>query len=130
MSCNPEVLTQVPLFSRLDPDEAAVLAGQVELKTFAPRQRIYKRGDEGGRGYVMVSGTVRVSTVDEDHQEVIVDDAIFLTQGQVLVELEILNRERIVQVDDEGATAPPKTGYLGQKIARYQDGVSVGRGDF
>lgn len=51
-----------------------MLAGQVELKRFAPRQRIYKIGDLGGRAYVMVSGKVRISTVDEDHQEVIVDE--------------------------------------------------------
>ena len=74
MACNPEVLKHVPLFALLDEDEIAVLAGQVELKTFAPRQRIYKIGDLGGRAYVMVSGKVRVTTVDEDHQEVVVDE--------------------------------------------------------
>jgi len=74
MSCNPEVLKKVPLFSLLDDDEAAVLAQQVELKTFAPRQRIYKIGDPGGRAYVLVTGAVRVTTVDEDHQEVVVDE--------------------------------------------------------
>jgi uncharacterized membrane protein len=74
MACNPEVLQHVPLFALLDADETAVLASQVELKTFAPRQRIYKMGDPGGQAYVMVSGTVRVTTVDEDHQEVVVDE--------------------------------------------------------
>ena len=74
MACNPEVLKHVPLFALLDEDETAVLAGQVELKTFAPRQRIYKIGDSGGQAYVMVSGTVRVTTVDQDHQEVVVDE--------------------------------------------------------
>jgi CRP-like cAMP-binding protein len=74
MSCNPEVLKQVPLFSLLDDDEAAVLAAQVELKTFAARQRIYKMGDPGGRAYVIVRGAVRLSTVDQDHQEVVVDE--------------------------------------------------------
>lgn len=69
-----EVLKQVPHFTLLDDDELAVLAGQVEVKHFAPRQRIYKTGDPGGRAYVLVSGSVRVSTVDEDHQEVIVDE--------------------------------------------------------
>src|SRR5215467_6752064 len=73
MACSPEVLKKVPLFALLDDDETAVLAGQVELKTFAPRQRIYKMGDPGGQAYVMVSGGVRVTTVDEDHQEVVVD---------------------------------------------------------
>jgi len=74
MACNPEVLKHVPLFALLDADETDVLASQVELKTFAPRQRIYKMGEPGGQAYVMVSGTVRVTTVDQDHQEVVVDE--------------------------------------------------------
>ena len=74
MACNPEVLKHVPLFALLDEEETAVLAGQVEMKTFAPRQRIYKIGDTGGQAYVMVTGRVRVTTVDEDHQEVMVDE--------------------------------------------------------
>jgi CRP/FNR family cyclic AMP-dependent transcriptional regulator len=74
MPCNPEILGQVPLFALLDDEETAVLAGQVEIKQFAARQRIYKMGDPGGRAYVVVSGMVRVTTVDEDHQEVVVDE--------------------------------------------------------
>jgi CRP/FNR family cyclic AMP-dependent transcriptional regulator len=74
MACDPQILRQVPLFALLDDDEIAVLAGQVDLTRFAARQRIYKIGDPGGRAYVMVSGAVRVSTVDEDHQDVIVDE--------------------------------------------------------
>ena len=74
MHCSPEVLKQVPLFAGFDDDEARVLCEQVEVKTFQPRQRIYKIGDPGGRGYVLVSGRVRVTTVDEDGQEVVVDE--------------------------------------------------------
>src|SRR5437763_11664826 len=74
MACDPEVLKQVPLFALLDDEEAAVLASQVELKRFNPRQRIYKMGEPGGRAYILVSGRVRVTTVDEDHQEVVVDE--------------------------------------------------------
>ncbi len=72
MICDREVLKDVPLFALLDDEETAMLAGQVELKKFASHERIYKSGDPGGRAYVMVSGVVRVSTVDEDHQEVVV----------------------------------------------------------
>ncbi|PYQ69780.1 MAG: cyclic nucleotide-binding protein [Acidobacteria bacterium] len=79
MACEPEILREVPLFARLDDDETAVLAARVEVKTFAPRQRIYRIGDSGGRAYVMVSGAVRVTTVDEDQQDVIVDEP---TPGQ------------------------------------------------
>ncbi len=74
MACEPSALKDVPLFALLDDEETAVLAGQVELKKFAPRQRIYKMGDPGGLAYVMVSGSVRVTTVDRDHQEVVLDE--------------------------------------------------------
>jgi uncharacterized membrane protein len=68
------MLKRVPLFALLDSEEAAVLAGQVDLKSFAARQRIYKMADPGGRGYVVVSGRVKVTTIDEDEQEVVVDE--------------------------------------------------------
>jgi len=74
MACDPEVLQHVPLFAKLDDEETAVLANEVELKKFAPRQRIYKIGDISGRAYVVVSGRVRVSTVDQEHQEVVIDE--------------------------------------------------------
>jgi CRP/FNR family transcriptional regulator, cyclic AMP receptor protein len=74
MPCDPEVLKSVPLFALLDDDEIAILGGQVEVKTFNIRQRIYKIGDPGGQAYVLVSGSVRISTVDEEQQEVIVDE--------------------------------------------------------
>ena len=73
MPCTPDVLKNVPLFALLDDAEAAVLAAEVELKNFAARQRISKSGDPGGQAYVMVSGSVQLTTVDEDNQEVIVD---------------------------------------------------------
>lgn len=74
MGCEAEELRHVPLFALLDEDETAVLAGQVEVKNFAPRQRICKIGAPAGQAYVMLSGKVRVTTVDEDQQEVIVDE--------------------------------------------------------
>jgi len=74
MACDINELKHVPLFALLDDEEAAVLASQVELKRFAPRQRIYKIGETSGQAYVMISGRVRVSTVDEDQQEVVVDE--------------------------------------------------------
>ena len=73
MPCDPEELKHVPLFALLDDEETAVLAAQVELKTFGPRQRIYKIGEPGKNAYILLSGEVKVTTVDEDHQEVLVD---------------------------------------------------------
>ena len=74
MGCEAEDLRQIPLFALLDDDEMAVLAAQVEIRKFAARQRIYKIGEPGKHAYVMLSGVVRVTTVDQDHQEVLVDE--------------------------------------------------------
>ena len=76
MTCQPEVLKQVPLFALLDQDETALLATKVELKTFGPRQRIYKMGEPGGRAYVVVSGKAQVTTIDQDQQEVVLEEPI------------------------------------------------------
>ena len=57
----------------MDDEEIAVLANQVEPRTFAPLQRIYAMGAPGNCAYVVVSGAVSVTTVDEDNQEVVVD---------------------------------------------------------
>jgi CRP/FNR family transcriptional regulator, cyclic AMP receptor protein len=73
MACSPEILKRVPLFALLDDEETAVLAAQVEVKNFALRQRIWKIGDVAGKAYIVVSGAVRVTMVDEDQQEVVVD---------------------------------------------------------
>ena len=74
MPCNPEELRHVPLFELLDDDEAGVLAAQIEIRRFAPRQRIYKVGEAALHAYVVMSGTVRVTTTDEDQQEVVVHE--------------------------------------------------------
>ena len=71
MPCHTDELRQIPLFSLLDDDELAVLAAQVELRDFAANQRIYKAGDPSGPAYVMLSGAVDVTLIDEDGQEVL-----------------------------------------------------------
>ena len=72
MACDSQILRQVPLFALFDDEELGVLAEQVEIEQFRPRQRIYRMGDEARHAYVVVSGTVQVTTVDEDHQDVTV----------------------------------------------------------
>ena len=73
MTCDPSVFEEIPIFSLLDADERAVLAEQVELREFAPRQRIYKVGDPGGKAFIIVKGQVQVIVIDEDNQEVVID---------------------------------------------------------
>ena len=74
MPCDIDILKDVPLFSLLDNEERAVLAEHVDVRAFHPHQRIYRRGDPGSRGYVIVSGKVRVTLIDDDQQEVVLDE--------------------------------------------------------
>jgi uncharacterized membrane protein len=74
MPCDPDELRHVPLFELLDDDEARVLAAQIQVQRFSPRQRIFKTGDPAEHGYIVMSGRARVFTVDDDKQEVLVDE--------------------------------------------------------
>jgi CRP/FNR family transcriptional regulator, cyclic AMP receptor protein len=71
MTYTADELSHVPLFSLLDKDELAILTQQVEMREFAPRQRIYKAGEQSKSGFVVMSGAVRVTLLDEDGQEVV-----------------------------------------------------------
>jgi uncharacterized membrane protein len=74
MPCDITMLRCVPFFALFDDEELTMLASEVELRTFAARQRIYKMGDVAGRAYVLLSGAVRVTTIDEDQQDVTFDE--------------------------------------------------------
>jgi CRP/FNR family cyclic AMP-dependent transcriptional regulator len=76
MACDLQILRQVPLFALFDDEELALLAEQVELEQFRPRQRIYRMDDPAGHAYVVISGAVQVTTVDEDHQDVMVSEPV------------------------------------------------------
>jgi CRP/FNR family transcriptional regulator, cyclic AMP receptor protein len=73
MPCDPSVFEDIPIFSLLDADERAVLAEQVDLRRFGPRQRIFRAGDPGDKAYVLLKGQVQVVLIDDDNQEVVID---------------------------------------------------------
>jgi CRP/FNR family cyclic AMP-dependent transcriptional regulator len=76
MACSQEVLRDVPLFALLDDEELTVLAAQVDLRSFAARQRIWRIGDPGKNAYVIRSGAIEVSVIDDDSQEVVVETSL------------------------------------------------------
>ena len=68
------MFADIPIFSLLDADERAVLAEQVELRRFAPRQRIYRRGRAGRQGLRRAErARCRSCVIDDDNQEVVID---------------------------------------------------------
>jgi len=71
MPCPTNELRHIALFSLLDDEELAVLAQQVEVREFAAKQRIYKAGEKTGRAFVVLTGAVEVTLLDEDGQDVV-----------------------------------------------------------
>jgi uncharacterized membrane protein len=74
MPCHPDELRHVPLFELLDDDEAQTLAAQIEVRSFAANEVIYKIASAGDHGYVVMTGAVRLTTLDEDQKEVVIDE--------------------------------------------------------
>ena len=74
MACDHELLKAVPLFSLLDEEERAVLAQHVELRHFVRGHRIFRIGDPAGAGYIVTEGSVRITMIDNDQQEVTIDE--------------------------------------------------------
>ena len=74
MPCETHVLRKVPLFANLDEEELGILTAQVRLRKFGAQHRIYKIGAPAQHAYVLLAGSVRVTTVDEDQQEVVVNE--------------------------------------------------------
>ena len=80
MPCDPSIFDEVELFGLLDKDEKAVLAENVELRQFPARHKIFKAQDAGGKAFIVVSGKVKLTVIDEDNQEVVVDTP---THGEI-----------------------------------------------
>jgi CRP-like cAMP-binding protein len=102
------VLYNVPLFSNLDVDEISVLAGQVELREFAARQRIFRIGDPSDRAYIVIHGDVRVTVLDGDQQEVLLQEpgqgeffgfASMLEQTPHMAEATAMSSTTCIEVD-------------------------------
>ena len=74
MACDPEVLKHVPLFALLDDEEAAVLAGQVRGEDLCAAAADLQDRRLRWTGLRCGVGKVRVSTVDHEHQEVVIDE--------------------------------------------------------
>ena len=74
MPCDPEELRHVPLLELLDDEEARVLAAQIEIRYFAPRQHIYKAGEPATHAYIVCSGKASLTAIDDDQQQIVVDE--------------------------------------------------------
>jgi CRP-like cAMP-binding protein len=81
-------LQQVPFFTRLNAEEASVLAEKLILRRFNANQIIFHLGDPGGLLYIITSGKVKISYSNPDGQEALL---AILGPGDFFGELSLLD---------------------------------------
>jgi CRP/FNR family cyclic AMP-dependent transcriptional regulator len=86
---NEETLGHVDLFAALDKKELQVLVGSCQERTYTAGSVIFTEGDAGVGLYVLKSGKIRLTQVnDPDRAEVEID---VIGAGQVMGEMALLD---------------------------------------
>jgi len=86
-----ERLRAIPLFRDVDLEALQSLAGRFVSRFYEPGQGIYAQGDAGDKFYIVVRGTVSISTLDAAHQAIRLAD---LQDGDYFGEVEMVNKGR------------------------------------
>jgi ATP-binding cassette subfamily B protein len=86
-----ERLRAIPLFRDVDLDALNALAGRFVSRLYQPGQDIYAQGDAGDRFFLVVRGTVSISTLDAGQQAIRLAD---LQDGDYFGEVEMVNKGR------------------------------------
>ena len=90
MALDTDILKNVPIFQLFDDEELAELAKQIDEKTYAAGQHIFRAGSPGGEMHVVLSGQVQTYINDEDGHKVVLDD---VETGDWFGELSLLDSE-------------------------------------
>src|SRR5258705_12111515 len=79
-----EALRSVPLFASLDDDSAKDLRSLLSERNVPSNTLLFNQGDEGDAMYLIESGRIRISVVDDDKKEVTLAE---LAQGDFFGEM-------------------------------------------
>jgi CRP/FNR family transcriptional regulator, cyclic AMP receptor protein len=83
-----EALRSVPLFASLTDDAATELRSLLAIKNVAESEELFHKGDTGDAMYLIETGRVRISIVDEDRKEITLAE---LAQGDFFGEMSIID---------------------------------------
>jgi len=88
MPADPRLLKAIPLFIGMDDDERAAIAAIMEEVQFKPGQAIFRAEQTGGTLYIIQSGEVELSIVDDDDEKLVLE---LLEAGDFFGELSLLD---------------------------------------
>lgn len=88
MPADLTLLSEVPLFERLDDSERQVLADQLDDLSFPASSHIFRRGDPGGSIYIVSNGEVEIYLEDSTGSRIVFETA---KRGDFFGELSLLD---------------------------------------
>ncbi len=88
MPANAAFLKDIPLFTPMDDVERAAVAELMDEVTFRAGQQIFHERDQGGICYVIRSGRIELSGIDESGEKLVID---VLEPGELCGELSLLD---------------------------------------
>ena len=83
-----EALRSVPLFASLDDDSAKDLRNLLSERNVPSNTRLFRQGEEGDAMYLIESGRIRISVLDDDKKDVTLAE---LAQGDFFGEMSIID---------------------------------------
>jgi uncharacterized membrane protein len=88
MAANPAFLKDIPLFQWMDDAERAQVAAIMDELTFKAGQQLFHEHDQGGACFILRSGRIELSVVDERKEKLVVD---VLEPGELCGEYSLLD---------------------------------------
>src|SRR3954462_7632435 len=88
MAANPEFLKDIALFQWMDEAERAQVAALMDEVTYKAGQQLFHEHDQGGTCFILRSGRVELSVVDERKEKLVVD---VLDPGELCGEYSLLD---------------------------------------
>ena len=83
-----EALRSVPLFASLTDEAATELRSLLAIKDVSASTRLFQKDDTGDAMYLIETGRVRISIIDEDRKEITLAE---LAQGDFFGEMSIID---------------------------------------
>src|SRR3954463_12867490 len=88
MAANPEFLKDIGLFQWMDEAERTQVAALMDEVSFKEGARLFHEHDQGGICYILRSGRIELSVIDERKEKLVVD---ILEPGELCGEYSLLD---------------------------------------
>lgn len=126
MAANPDLIRDLLLFQGLDEEGRALLASHMDEVRFASGTKLFAEADPGGISYVIRSGWVELSVIDEQDEKLVIG---MMGPGELFGELSLFDggvrSATAVALSDVEAVSLAREGLLDVLQRRPQSSLAI-----